>query len=287
MPVSFFQAVGHIRRFRPDVALGVGGYVTGPVMAAARFLGVPTVIHEQNSVPGLANRKLGRLVDRVCVSMPGSEGYFPAEKVSFCGNPVRENLLALAKISQVEGHKKPTVLVLGGSQGARVVNELVVEAFCGDSGGALAGIELIHQTGRADYEKVMKQYLEHGRQAEVAPFFQDMAEVYARADLLVSRAGATTLTELAVLGKPAILIPYPYAADNHQKKNGDYYVDGGGAVMFDQNTLIAADLAVVIAGLAADRGRLQEMALAMKRLARPDAAERIVDICLEAARITG
>lgn len=284
LPVSFFQALSHIRRFKPDVALGVGGYVTGPVMVAARFAGVATAIHEQNSIPGMANRKLGSLVDRVCVSLPGSEDYFPKNKVSVTGNPVRQNILELAGQDSLGIKGKPTLLVLGGSQGAHAVNKMITEAFIREGSQLKDGIKLIHQTGMVDYEWVEKTYKENGIEAEVAPFFQDMSAVYEKANFLVSRAGATTLTELAVLGKPAILIPYPYAADNHQEKNGDYYVQGGGAVQFREDTLSVEKLAGVVTELADDTNRLEEMSRRMKDLGRPDAAEQLVDVCLGIAK---
>lgn len=284
LPLSFSQAIARIRAFAPDVALGVGGYVTGPVMAAARFLGVPTVIHEQNSVPGMANRKLGRLVDRVCVSLPGSESYFPAEKTVLTGNPVRTNILQLAQAVERQHGARLTLLVLGGSQGAHAVNDLVAGAFCGESRELVKDLDIIHQTGKSDYDTIAARYKQAGLQARVAPFFEDMAEVYGQADLLVSRAGATTLTELAVLGKPAILIPYPYAADNHQKKNGDYYVQGGGAIMYEEKEITSQVLAQAIATLAGYRDRLTGMSRKMRALGMPDAAEKIVDICLEAAK---
>jgi len=282
LPVSIFQAAAHIRRFRPDVALGVGGYVTGPVMVAAKLMGVPTIIHEQNSVPGLANRKLGKLVNRVCVSLPGSERFFPREKTIMTGNPVRQNILALAREPRAK-EGVFTIMILGGSQGAHAVNRLVTEALCNHGKERLPEFTVIHQTGQKDAEWVEKCYCEAGVKATVAPFFRDMAEVYSKADLLVSRAGATTLTELAVLGKPAILVPYPYAADDHQTQNGAYYVDGGGAVQFIEKELSSELLFHTIDGLIKNNDRRAAMAEGMRRLAIPDAAEKIVDVCLQAA----
>lgn len=284
LPFSFIQALSHIRRFKPDVALGVGGYVTGPVMLAARCAGVATAVHEQNSIPGMANRKLGKIVDSVCVSLPGSEKYFPTHKVVLTGNPVRRNILELTRQENVEVPEKPTLLVLGGSQGAHAVNQMITGAFTSESSRLKEKVRLIHQTGLADYEWVEKAYKEHGIDAEVASFFQDMKAVYKKADFLVSRAGATTLTEMAVLGKPAILIPYPYAADNHQEKNGDYYVQGGGALQFREKMLSAEKLGAIIAELAADSGRLKKMSSSMKKLGRPDAAEKLVDVCIGIAK---
>jgi UDP-N-acetylglucosamine--N-acetylmuramyl-(pentapeptide) pyrophosphoryl-undecaprenol N-acetylglucosamine transferase len=289
LPISFYQAGRIIRRFRPSMILGVGGYVTGPVIVAGKILGIPAVIHEQNSVPGLANRKLGSFVDRVCLSLPGSGREFSGEKLVYTGNPVRRNILELANLppQKVDGGGKKTLLVLGGSQGAQAVNRLVSAGLRMLPDNVLADLRVIHQTGEHDFEGIIKEYTERGIEAHVQPFFTDMAEIYSRADLLVSRAGATTLAEIAVLGKPAILIPYPFAADNHQEKNGDYYVAGGGAVMLRQNELTGELLGGHIRQLLDDEGRRHTMSMAMKKLAFPDAAEKIVACCLQVMEMSG
>lgn len=279
LPLSFFAARRIIRDFRPDLVLGVGGYVTGPVMVAAKSLGIPTVIHEQNSVPGLANRQLGRLVDRICLSLPGSEGRFPAGKIVYTGNPVRQEILHLGENRPPRREGKITLVILGGSQGAQAVNRLVAEALPSLPEEARRRLRVIHQTGERDAAFVREQYEKGGLEALVQPFFTDMAAVYGQADLLVSRAGATTLAEIAVVGLPAILIPYPFAADNHQEINGRYYVAGGGAVQFRQSELEAAALAGQIAGLIDDERKLAAMGKAMKTLAFPDAAAKIVACC--------
>jgi UDP-N-acetylglucosamine--N-acetylmuramyl-(pentapeptide) pyrophosphoryl-undecaprenol N-acetylglucosamine transferase len=282
LPLSFLEAAYHILRFQPDLVLGVGGYVTGPVVAMARILGKPTVIHEQNSVPGLANRKLGRLVDRICLSLPGSEDFFPAGKVVMTGNPVRSQILDLARRAyESTGKSGLTIMILGGSQGAHRVNELAVEALIRYKKDAVQNLKVIHQTGAADEQMVQNRYTASGIDAQVAPFFTDMASLYGQADLLISRAGATTLAELAVLGKPAILIPYPYAADNHQEKNGRHYVEGGGAVMFLEGDVTAEKLADAVMQMAGDPVKRQEMAGAMRGLACPRAADTIIDVCLQ------
>lgn len=280
LPLSYLQALLIIRRFKPDIIFGVGGYVTGPVIMAGKNLGVPVVIHEQNSVPGLANRKLGRIADKICLSLPGSGSEFPAEKILYTGNPVRSNILRLAQEAPPRKSAKRTLLVLGGSQGAQAVNTVVTEALCAMTDAELRHLRVIHQTGDRDEEQVGNVYRQRGVDAEVAGFFTQMHEIYAQADLLVSRAGATTLSEIAVLGKPAILIPYPSAADNHQEKNGHYYVSGGGAVQFRQKELTAQQLGETILQLINNEQQLHTMGAAMKRLAFPDAAKRIVACCL-------
>ncbi len=289
LPLSLYQAWRIIRRFKPNIIFGVGGYVTGPVVVAAKILGIPTVIHEQNSVPGMANRKLGSIADRICLSLPGSGSVFPKEKTTYTGNPVRTNLLALAKnpIRKINENGNKTLLVLGGSQGAQAVNRLVSEGLQTLPSNILANLRVIHQTGEQDFERVTRLYADRGINSLVQPFFTDMAEIYSQADLLVSRAGATTLAEIAVLGKPAILIPYPSAADNHQEKNGNHYATGGGAVVISQNDLTPIKLAENIRQLICDEDKLHAMGAAMKKLAFPDAAEKIVACCLEVIETKG
>jgi len=280
LPVSCLQALWILLTFRPDIVIGVGGYVTGPVVAVAKLLRIPTVIHEQNSVPGLANRKLGSLVDKVCLSFPQSSRYFAEKKTVLTGNPVRENLLEI-KSRVAEDNGVLSILVLGGSQGATGLNRIVVSAFTGESEDKLKNIKLIHQTGIKDEEWVAAEYRAANREVAVHAFIRNMDEVYSEADLLVSRAGATTLAELSVLGKPAILLPYPYAADNHQQKNAEYYVEGGGALVFEEKTLTGAQLAETIAELAADKEKLGHMGNNQKQLGKPEAAAKIVEVCKE------
>lgn len=280
LPRAYMQALKVIGEFRPDVVLGVGGYVTGPVVSAAKSKGIPAVIHEQNSVPGLANRKLGSIVDRICLSLPGSGEQFPQAKVVYTGNPVRSDIRALAGRNKSEGPKN-TVLVLGGSQGAQAINELFPQALGALGSEVLSSLSVIHQTGDKDVEGVRRCYEKYDIEVQVEPFFKQMDSVYKKADLVVSRAGATTLAEVSVVGIPAILIPYPYAADNHQQKNGEYYVQGGGAVQFVQKSLNAEQLADALAELITNHTKRQKMSTAMRKLSYPDAAERIVSCCLE------
>ena len=279
LPLSCIEAMYHIVRFKPDLVVGVGGYVTGPVVAAAKLLGKPTLIHEQNSIPGLANRKLGALANRICISLPGSEKSFPQEKTVLTGNPVRSAILELAAKKELEQDKDPVLLVLGGSLGAHRVNELVSAAFALGLP-ELQNVKVIHQTGPADAEEVLNIYNKNSIEATVAPFFTDMAAIYEEADLLISRAGATTLAEIAVLGKPAILIPYPYAADNHQEKNAEYYVQGGGALLSIEKDLTVETLAQNLVTLLGNREKLRKMGQAMRDKAFPEAADTIVSECL-------
>lgn len=281
LPFSYYQALKIIKRFQPDILMGVGGYVTGPVVAAGKNLGIPVLIHEQNSVPGLANRKLGRIANRICLSLPGSGTQFPEKKITYTGNPVRANILKLAGMTNVPRQSKKTLLILGGSQGARAVNTIVTKALSTFGEEMLSTMRVIHQTGDRDVDLVRETYRKIGIEAEVESFFTSMEKIYSEADLLVSRAGATTLSEIAVLGKPAILIPYPYAADNHQEKNGEYYVAGGGALQYREKEVVPKKLGKKIEELFADERTRAKMGAAMRKLAFPDAAEKIVSCCLE------
>ena len=280
LPGAVLEARQIIKDFGPDLVFGVGGYVTGPVLLAAKLQSVPTCIHEQNSVPGLANRLISRFVDKVFVSIPG-EYSFPAQKIVVAGNPVREEIIAAAQEKERGDKDRLTVLVLGGSLGAHRINLLMLEAMASIHADRELKMKLIHQTGTADEERVKGGYAAAGLQAEVSSFFTDMASLYKQADLVVARAGATTLAELAVMGLPALLIPYPYAADDHQAKNGRYYVEGGGARMYREADLDGRLLASSITELLVNRGKLEEMAVKMKKMGRPEATRLIVDDCLK------
>lgn len=284
LPLSCFQALKIMRAFRPHIVFGVGGYVTGPVVATAKLLGITTVIHEQNSVPGLANRKLGKIVDRVCLSLPESGELFPFGKIVYTGNPVRSTILELTKSAKKEQKSKKTLLVLGGSQGAQAVNNLVVRALQTFSKQQLSLINVVHQTGDKDVDTVKEMYQNIDVEVDVLSFITEMHKVYEYTDLVVSRAGATTLSELAVLGKPAILIPFPFAADNHQEKNGNYYVTAGGAILFRENELTGETLAENIWSLVENDEKRKQMADSMKKLSFPEAAGKIVECCLDAMK---
>jgi len=278
LPIALFQSLAIIRNFGPDLVFAVGGYVTVPVLVAAKMLRAPICIHEQNSVPGLANRVGGRLAKKICISLPCRPPFAEAKTV-MTGNPVRREILEAARQKKSWPGGICTLLILGGSQGARRVNELVLDAvrLLQDKG---IEIRVIHQTGPADVNKVRSGYKKMGVQAQVGAFFTNMAKAYTLADLVVSRAGATTLAELAVMGLPAVLIPYPHAADDHQTTNARYYERGGGAVVAQEAGLDGRKLAAMLGRLLADPKNIRIKAMAMRALGRPDATDRIVDICV-------
>jgi len=281
-PLALWEAAGIIRRFKPDLVFGVGGYVTGPVILAARLLGVTTCIHEQNSIPGLANKLLGYIANKIFVSLPGSEKYFPASKTILSGNPVRNTILKVSREAKPEsGQESSTLLILGGSQGARRLNSLMLEA----AENILSKISpppfIIHQTGGHDKDHVQRKYVGLGLNARVQDFFSDMAEIYSQADLIISRAGATTLAELTVFHKPVILIPFPFAADNHQEINGQYLVEAGAGLMFRQADLTGDKLGMEIKRVLEDKKLLAEMAENSGKVARPEATDTIINACME------
>ena len=281
-PLALWEAARIIREFKPDLVFGVGGYVKGPVILAARLLGVTTCIHEQNSIPGLANKLLGYIANKIFVSLPGSEKYFPASKTILSGNPVRNTIIKVSGEAKPKSGQEPsTLLILGGSQGARRLNSLMLEAAEDHLSKLSPPPFIIHQTGGHDEDHVRKRYAELGLNAKVQDFFSDMAGIYSQADLIISRAGATTLAELTVFHKPVILIPFPFAADNHQEINGRYLVEAGAGLMFRQADLTGEKLGLQIKQLLEDKKLLAEMAENSGRVARPEATDTIINACME------
>jgi UDP-N-acetylglucosamine--N-acetylmuramyl-(pentapeptide) pyrophosphoryl-undecaprenol N-acetylglucosamine transferase len=277
LPLALLQAWRIVATFRPTLVLGLGGYGSVPVVLAAWMRRVPTVLMEQNVHPGFANRLLAHLARRVCTAFAESASFFPPGRAVQTGNPVR----ALHTDARpAENHF--TLFVFGGSQGAHTINEAAVEAARIVSA-ELSGLRVIHQTGSADAEWVEERYRQRGVEAQVIPFVHDMASAYGRADLVVCRAGATTLAELAALGKSAILIPYPFAADDHQRANADVLVQRGAAEVILDAQLSAERLATSVLALARDRKRLASMGAAVRQLAVPDAALRVAEVCRQVA----
>ncbi len=283
----FFQALGEsrafMREFCPDIVVGSGGYASMAPLTAAWMLSIPTILLEQNTVAGTANRLLGHLARSVCITYQDSMAYFPREKVHLTGNPVRERILkgsrsaALRLFSLREGLF--TVFVFGGSAGAASINEAVMDAlqYLVD---LKDEIQFLHQTGERDFDRVRDAYRTYGFGAMVSPFIYQMPEAYAVADLVVSRAGATTLAEMTVTGKPAILVPYPYAAANHQEVNAAKLERLGAAVMIRNAELNGRRLSGEIRRLYNDPALRAHMRTKAMGLGRPDAVKRIADIAL-------
>ena len=280
IPGAIWQSRKLIKEFAPDVVVGVGGYASGPVVLAARLRGVATAVLEQNSVPGMTNKILGKFVRRIFLSFAESTRFFPEKKTVLSGNPIRKEIRAALGDG---GEDKPTgdgdtirIFVFGGSQGAVAVNKLVCDAasLLRDSD---IDLKIVHQTGERDLEACRARYQEAGIKADCHAFIRDMASEYRAADIVVARAGATTIAELGVVGRPAILIPYPHAADNHQELNAKEMAEAGAAIMHKQADLTGKKLADSIAELAQNEERRQAMGSAMNALGRPLAASTIVD----------
>ena len=282
IPGSMAQSRSIIKEFEPNVVLGVGGYASGPTVFAAQFMGVPTAITEQNASPGMANTILGRFVNRIFVSFEETKVWFPIRRVLFTGNPVRSGFVSSVPKHRV-GDEPFTVLVFGGSQGASAINHAVVAAlpYLSDLKGS---IRIIHQTGTAELEEVARGYHDQGMDAEILPFIDDMSAAYEKADLLVCRAGATSIAEITAMGKAALLIPFPHAAGDHQVLNARALVKQGAAEMLEQKDCTGESLAMHIRDLYGDPNRLKTMETASKAMGNPDAAKVIVDRCLEIAR---
>jgi UDP-N-acetylglucosamine--N-acetylmuramyl-(pentapeptide) pyrophosphoryl-undecaprenol N-acetylglucosamine transferase len=297
LPLSLVQSVRLLRHLRPSAVVGVGGYASGPVVLLAALLGIPTAILEQNSVPGITNRILGRVVRRVIIAFPGARRFFPEKAILPLGNPIRAAVLQAGNKSLQQPAPAPgaplRVLVLGGSQGAHAVNELVAAAIeTWAKGGPekqaqlTTQLSLRHQTGAKDRDAVQARYRALGlgeAQARAEEFISDMGAAYAACDLVVGRAGATTLAELTAIGRPALLIPFPQAADDHQTENARFLVDEGAALLFPQATTTPAALCDELQRLCSDRARLAEMAARCRTLGRPDAAQAIADEVLRLA----
>jgi UDP-N-acetylglucosamine--N-acetylmuramyl-(pentapeptide) pyrophosphoryl-undecaprenol N-acetylglucosamine transferase len=279
---ALWQAGSALRKVRPDVVLGMGGYIALPGGMMAALLNRPLVIHEQNAVPGTTTRLLAQLADRVLTSF--ASAFKPKQRALVTGNPIRAVFTACAQPAERFAHREGPLrlLVLGGSLGAQALNEMVPQAL------ALLGEakrpQVLHQTGRQHIEAVRKAYADAGVAARCEPFIDDMAAELAGCDLVVCRAGATTLAELAAVGVASILVPFPHAIDDHQTRNAESMVGPGAALLVPQATLTARSLAETVAAL--DRTRLLEMAIRARALGRPRAAQEVADVCeqLAAAR---
>jgi UDP-N-acetylglucosamine--N-acetylmuramyl-(pentapeptide) pyrophosphoryl-undecaprenol N-acetylglucosamine transferase len=286
LPLSALDAWAVVSRRTPDVVIGLGGYSAGPIVAVAASRRIPTLLMEQNAVPGLTNRLLARFVRAAAVSYPATLEYF-GSKGFVSGNPVRPEFFADGTTVPAAGLETPSstaeVLIFGGSQGAHAINVAMVAAAA-DVASAGPGIHLTHQTGERDLDVVREAYRAAGVAARVEPFLYEMDREMKAATLLVCRAGATTLAEIAAAGRPAILVPLPTATDDHQRQNARLFQAAGAAEVIEQGELSGALLAARISELSADPERRAAMSRAASQLARPDAADVIVDRLLSLAR---
>jgi UDP-N-acetylglucosamine--N-acetylmuramyl-(pentapeptide) pyrophosphoryl-undecaprenol N-acetylglucosamine transferase len=277
-PKAIFQAflgliksVDIIRKYRPGVCLATGGYLCGPVGLASLMAGVPLIIHEQNSRPGIANRYLGKIASLIMLGFPQARDFFPSNKVIVTGNPVGVQIAALKDIRRDYSQKPMTVLVLGGSQGARVLNNALPEALASLKKEGL-DFKVIHQSGQSDLEKVKKAYQEGQVEARVGPFFHDMACLYKQSHLAVARAGALTVSELTCVKLPAILVPFAAAADDHQRINAESVVKEGGAKILSESEIESGKVASLLRELISSPEKLASMELASQSAAQSAAS---------------
>ena len=283
VPMSLADAWRLLTRRRPHVVMGVGGYSSGPVVLAAAIRRIPTLVLEQNAVPGLTNRLLAPWVRAAAVTYEQTLSFF-GRRGFVAGNPVRSEFFETrpSTIAQA-GSSARRVLVLGGSQGAHAINVAMVAA-APELVRRAADVAVVHQTGERDLETVREGYRRAGVQIRAESFLDPVAREISQADVVISRAGATTLAELAAAGRPAVLVPFPAATDDHQRKNAEILDRAGAAVLIDQKDLTPDRLSSVVGELLDDADRRARMSAAMRTFAKPEAAARIVDRLLELAR---
>jgi UDP-N-acetylglucosamine--N-acetylmuramyl-(pentapeptide) pyrophosphoryl-undecaprenol N-acetylglucosamine transferase len=283
MGISFLDSYRIIKLVNPDIMIGVGGYASGTIMLIGAFMSIPTMILEQNCIPGFTNKILGKFADTICLTYQESTPFFPKEKTFLTGNPVRTHILKGSKESAYRFFSLEenlfTVFVFGGSLGARSINKAVIESlqYLHD---LKEKIQFLHQTGSSDYEYARNAFREFGFKGMISPFIYQMGEAYAVSDIVISRAGATTLAELTSLGKPAVLIPYPYATGQHQELNARKLSGMGAAKMILDSELSGESLAHAIRELYENKAMRTEMQKNSRVLGKPEAGEKVVDIAM-------
>ncbi|HEV3039423.1 MAG TPA: undecaprenyldiphospho-muramoylpentapeptide beta-N-acetylglucosaminyltransferase [Candidatus Angelobacter sp.] len=277
LPLAILHSRKIIRVFDPQVVIGVGGYASGPAVAAAILGRIPTLVFEANYVPGFANKIVGRWVSAAAVHFEQTAQYF--RNASVVGVPVRPEFFDVPPLDA--GHP-PTLLVFGGSQGAHAINLAVTEAIPLVLR-QIPGLRIIHQTGERDYNDVQAAYTRAGASAEVSAFIDKMPQAFGRADLVICRSGASTVAEIAAAGKPAVFIPFPRATDDHQRRNAEAIANAGAAVLMTESGLSAEQLAEAIINLLGDPGRLQAMSARARTLGHPNAAAQVAQMAAELA----
>jgi len=279
LPVSILQAGGLLERNRVAAVFSMGGYVAGPPVIAALLRQVPVVVMEPNAIPGFTNRRIAMFVRRALISFPETARYFPAGRTEVTGLPVREEFFALPPKPRIG---RFTVLITGGSQGSRTLNQAARQSWPLFRQAGLE-IRMIHQSGPAAYEELRAAFAESGLEGEVVPFIADMPGAFAQADLVVCRSGAGAVAELAAAGRPSILSPFPFAADQHQLRNAEAFARAGAARLVEDREMRGEKLYETVAQLAGDPAELERMSAAARRLAHPGAASRAADVMEEVA----
>lgn len=286
---GYAQSRRILKQFKPDMVLGVGGYASLPVVLAARGMEIPCFIHEQNALPGMSNRLLARFANKVFISLEEARQFFPEKKTVLTGNPLRRQILenlgtsGAGQASDENDDHSPSpfhIFIFGGSQGAHALNVTLPQALA-KLDKRQKEITIVHQTGENDFSDVKQAYQNFGVKADVRPFIDDMAREYRRADLIICRAGATTIAEITAIGKACLFIPFPHATDDHQRKNAEALLKKGACAMLLEREMSPEQLATVIAGLMDDPAALARMAENAASLAKIDAAQVIVDEMLK------
>jgi UDP-N-acetylglucosamine--N-acetylmuramyl-(pentapeptide) pyrophosphoryl-undecaprenol N-acetylglucosamine transferase len=283
-----WQARRIVKQFKPDVVIGTGGFVCGPILLAASLMGIPTLIQEQNVIPGITNKLLAKFVAKIAVGYQDAVKYFPKEKVVFTGNPIRAEVLSINREAGLAEFgfdtNKKTILISGGSRGARSMNKAMIEVHKHFAGSK--NIQLLHVTGKNEYNDIVASVQKQGvdlqksRNILIKPYLYDMPKALAATDLAIFRAGATGIAELTAKGIPSILIPYPYAAENHQEFNALSLVKRGAAVMIRDKDLTSVGLIKAIESIISEPVKLLKMATASREMGRPEAAEEIAKIVI-------
>ena len=281
LPAAVWKSSRILGEFRPQIVIGVGGYASGPAMTAAILRAVPTLVFEPNFVPGFANRVVARFVSAAAVHFEETGRYF--RRCTLTGVPVRQ---AFFTIAPRPSNASPTLLIFGGSQGAHAINQVVMQS-AGELLKRVPGMRIVHQTGERDYNDAQAAYASLKDAVEVHRFIDDMPAQFAAASLLICRSGASTVAEVTAAGMPAIFVPFPRAADDHQKRNAEALQRAGAAVMIEEDRLTTSSLVETVSSLLADRQRLQAMSNAARKLSHPNAAREIADMAARLAGWTG
>jgi UDP-N-acetylglucosamine--N-acetylmuramyl-(pentapeptide) pyrophosphoryl-undecaprenol N-acetylglucosamine transferase len=279
LPGSFIYSVRLLSSFNPDLIVGVGGYASGPLVLAGALMGKWSVLLEQNAIPGATNRFLARFAKKIFLPTEEALAYVPKAKAIVTGNPLRAEILEIPPVKELQNGERLTILIFGGSQGAHKLNAVVTEAL------PLLTHEkdqlfFIHQTGYAQKEKVESLYQESGFQADVRPFFDNMAEAYSKAHLVIGRSGSSVF-EIAACGRPSILVPYPFSADNHQVANGELVKNAGAALLYSNDEVTGEKIATEIKKFLHEPDHLSKMAAAARAFAKRDATDHVLRSCLE------
>ncbi len=292
---SLWRARKYIKNFAPDAVIGTGGYVSGPILLAAALRHIPTLIQDQNAIAGITNKILGHFVDKVACGYESSCRQFPPDKAIFTGNPVRAGIFSTNRMAALQklgwSTQKKTILVTGGSRGAHSINMAMLEVY--RHYWHRQDVQILHITGQKEYENIKKSLEKNGLDLQDAPhllmkpYIYDMPAYLAGADLIISRAGAIGLAEITACGKPSILIPYPYAAENHQEHNARELVNAGAAEMILNRDLTGQKLIAMIEKIMTTDGFYDKMALASKQLGKPDATKDIIDSLMKLVKAKG